>query len=308
MKLSLVDMHCDTVYEAYKNGCDLVTNNLSVSADKATEYEKYTQIMAIWSDKKLFDDEAFEQFCKIAEFLYTQCSSYKNVYGLNKQIHINSFKSDITFIPAVEDARILAGKEERFEVLIQYGVKILTLMWSGCSCIGGAYDTDASLTQFGEIVVSKCFESGIIPDISHASDRSAERVFELNTENRPVIASHSNSRTVFPHKRNLSDSLFYKIKNCNGLVGLNLFCEHLGEPPYENMIIKHIDHWLSIGGENNICLGCDFDGARTPDEYRNIRDLSHLADQLAKMNYSQKLIEKLFWRNAENFIKANIII
>jgi len=180
-------------------------------------------------------------------------------------------------------------------------------MWSGVSCIGGAYDTDSTLTEFGCDVVLSCIELGIIPDISHASVKSADKVFELCCENDyPVIASHSDAYSVFAHPRNLSDKQFMNIKALRGLVGINLCEEHLGGSEYST-VLNHIEHYLSLGGEDIICFGCDFDGAKTPGCLSDISSLHILANEMSRLNYSDSLIEKIFYLNAKNFIFKNII-
>ena len=53
--LSLADIHCDTAYELFERHQSFSDNSLSVSEKKAHGYQKYLQVAAIWSDKKLDD-------------------------------------------------------------------------------------------------------------------------------------------------------------------------------------------------------------------------------------------------------------
>ena len=192
-------------------------------------------------------------------------------------------------------------------------MKILTLTWKGDSVIGGAYDTDTALTEFGERVVNECFDLGIIVDISHSSRRTAQRVFELNDNRFPIIASHSNSYSVFPHQRNLTDDEIKKIIDCYGLIGINLYYKHLGleqnssERVALDRIFEHIDRILSLGGENTLCLGCDFDGADTPRCLKTISDLYKIADIMLSKGYNDTIVKKIFWDNANNFANKNLL-
>ena len=306
-QLSLVDMHCDTAYEMYMRNESFLSNSLSVSLDKADIYKEYIQVLAVWSDKKLDNDDAYRRFWDIYNHLNNdiKTSEYTALY---KGLPINTPSK---LVLGIEDARILNNDRSRLKALYGAGVRILTLLWSGISCIGGAYDTNVALTDFGCDVVLDCIEFGIIPDISHASLKSADKVFELCFDkDYPVIASHSNSYSVFAHPRNLSDRQFLQIKKLRGVVGINLCEEHLEIPskfsPFVS-ILRHIEHYLSLDGEDTVCFGCDFDGAKTPEALPDIASLHFLANEMSKLNYNDLLIEKIFYLNAKNFILKNII-
>lgn len=300
MELSLFDLHCDTVFEIFRNKQSLISNDLAVSFDKSKKYRHYCQTFDIWSEASLDDECAFEQFKKIYKYFITDIS--------------NITPSELRpYVLAVEDARILNNDIKRLDHLKLCNIKILTLTWSGVSCIGGAYDTDYSLTEFGESVVNKCFELGIIIDISHSSRKTAQRVFELNNNRFPIIASHSNSYSVFPHPRNLTDNEIKHIIDCSGLIGINLYYKHLGLDPDASeftaikKILEHIEHILSLGGENILCFGCDFDGADTPSGLKTISDLDKIANRMISKGYSETTINKIFWDNANNFANKNLL-
>ena len=69
-------------------------------------------------------------------------------------------------------------------------------------------------------------------------------------------------------------------------------------------IVDHIEHYISIGGENAVCLGCDFDGTESlPVEIDSIATLYRLADAMSARNFSDELIGAIFYQNAYNFLK-----
>lgn len=304
-KLSLTDIHCDTAYEMFKASQSFVDNSLSVSAKKAEIFEKYIQVAAIWSDKLLDNDSAYERFFEIADYLARDIKSSRNTAFLQKC----ELSAKNNIIISLEDARVLNGRISRIDDIFRAGVKFLTLLWSGETCIGGSFDTNIGLSDFGRDVVRRCIELGIIPDISHSSRQSADDVFGICAEKIPVIASHSDSYSVCPHQRNLTDAQFSQIKQCGGLVGINLCSEHLGISAGVKplcTIMAHIEHYLSLGGENTVCFGCDFDGADTPHDFESIASLPTIAEEMARLNYSYELIDKIFFENAKNFIFKNI--
>ncbi len=297
MQLSLIDLHCDTAYELYQQKKHIGDPTLAVDFD-IDSYVHYLPAMAIWSDKHLSDEAAYQQFYLILNYLKQE---------IEQNTYLHCFKNGILL--GVEDARILGGKIERVEELYHAGVRLLTLTWSDTSCIGGAYNTNAGLTEFGKETVAKCFSIGIIPDVSHASSASFWEVAEI-ASGKPFIASHSNARTVCDHPRNLSDEQFSAIRDCGGLVGINLYTEHLGYQKNDSSgtltVMRHIDHFLSLGGEKVLCFGCDFDGAQTPPGLTHPSDLLKLAEEMKKSGYSEALIKNIFWRNAKDFLSNHV--
>ena len=99
--------------------------------------------------------------------------------------------------------------------------------------------------------------------------------------------------------------MFCMIKDIGGIVGISLCRPHItesGECGIDD-VVRHIEKYLSLGGESTLCLGCDLDGiGRLPDGMESIADLYRIADALAARNYSDSLIEDIFFGNASRFI------
>ena len=305
MKLSLFDLHCDTATALFRDGTSLYENDCHVSLRKASDFLGYRQIMAIWSDKTLDDEQAFCRFQDVADYIRNQLTI--NSFPLLR--NGSALPSHGAFL-AVEDARLLCGDMGRLNILYENGVRFLTLVWGGESCIGGAHDTAVGLTPFGKQTVRACFSLGIVPDISHASEKTAMETFELAEQyGKPVIASHSDSYSVCPHTRNLTDDQFITVKKLGGIVGICLCPAHLSaDPDTANIdsILKHIEHFYSLDGEDCLSLGCDLDGTSLPIGFSSVRDVYRIAEHMAKHGYSDGQIEKLFYKNAENFVTKNL--
>ena len=303
-RLSLADMHCDTPFELFSRSQSFWQNDLAVSAAKASEYSSFLQVAAVWSDKNLDDDAAYSRTLDVIDYFKSDISTNNDA-----SFFIDKRSTKTKFVLAVEDARILNGDITRLHHLYEKGIRIITPLWGGYTCIGGAFDTDYGLTEFGKSVVDISAMLGIISDISHASEKSAYDILEICSGRIPVIASHSDAYSVFSHKRNLTDEQFKAVKNSGGVVGINLYTEHLGcshSRPAIDQVMAHIEYYLALGGEDTVCFGCDFDGAETPPELSDISSLSAVAEKMNQLNYSNSLIEKIFYLNTENFIKKNI--
>ena len=291
--LPLFDLHCDTLYELYKQKLPFDNDRLQITADTAGRFSPYTQVFTIWSEHSLSEEDAWQQFLQIL--------AYKDTL---------SFPDDLRPILAVEGGGLLASRRERLEILAEKGVRLLTLVWQDHCCIGGAWNTSEGLTPFGREAVRDCFSLGILPDLSHASDKMFYECAELaSAAGKPIIASHSDARAVFGHRRNLTDDMFRVIRDLQGLVGLSMAAVHLcpeEKPCTVDSVLLHAEHDLSLGGEKVLCLGCDFDGiAKAPEKIENAGCLPRLADAFASIGYSDDLILDLFYRNAEGFFRRN---
>lgn len=133
-------------------------------------------------------------------------------------------------------------------------------------------------------------------DVSHLSERGFWGLMEL--AGKPVVASHSNARSVYEHSRSLTDDQFRAICQTGGTVGLNFYTNFVGQPATMNMFRRHLDHFLELGGENCIALGADFDGCdSTVEGINGVQDIPMLWQYLEGCGYDRKLLEKLFWNN-----------
>lgn len=312
MELRLFDLHCDTPTSLYGKCASLEKNDLHVSLERASAFSRYVQVMAIWTQHAMPDSTGFANFHKVTDYLMNEFERLEDKVSFvrtSKGFDAVAPNKTAAFL-AIEDARILAGVPDRLRVLYARGVRFLTPVWAGESCIGGAHDTDVGLTEFGKQVMRDCFDMGIVPDLSHCSFQTAEDIFDIANEyGKPVIATHSDSYAVCPHSRNLRDDQFEAIKKSGGIVGICLCPSHLATDAKKaslNDIIKHIEHYCSLGGEDTVAMGSDLDGTDLPDGFASVADLAKVANELARLNYQDTLIDKIFFANAERFIKGNL--
>lgn len=315
MKLSLFDTHCDTALELYQHKARLDENQCChISLEKAACYESYAQYYAIWSNRRLDDETCWQEFLKASSYFKEELSRLSHkatqvIHGAELEAAVRAGKH--AAILAVEDARLTAGRLERVDELYAHGVRYLTLLWGGDTCIGGSHNTENGLTEFGKAVAVRCFELGILPDVSHASERSVDDLLPIAYEfGKPFIATHSNSHSLHPHTRNLRDRHFQAIKELGGIVGVSLCPPHLTDtslrPATAEDVFAHVERYLSMGGEDMVGFGADWDGTELPDGFSDVGHLTTVAEIMARHNYSEELIHKLFWKNFYDFAVKNL--
>lgn len=85
------------------------------------------------------------------------------------------------------------------------------------------------LSPLGEKLVKRANELGIILDGSHAHDELLEDMIELSKT--PVILSHSGTKAVYDHPRNIDDPLLKKLVDSGGVIHVNAYSSYLKELP-----------------------------------------------------------------------------
>lgn len=316
MVLSLFDTHCDTAFELYRRQEGLQENTCHISLSHAKAYEKYVQLFAIWSDRRRDDQTCWEDFLKIADnfdrLIENQSTEIVRV-RTGSELQAALIASKRAAILAVEDARLLAGDIDRLQVLYDKGVRCMTLLWGGETCIGGSHNTDIGLSDFGKQVTRSCFELGIVPDVSHASEQSVDDVIEIaNQYRKPFIATHSNSYSAYAHSRNLRDRHLAELMRLGGIVGVSMCPPHLRDCTHGNAtaqdVVRHIDRYMELGAQDHLCFGCDFDGTDLPDGISHVGDLYNIANLLAARGYNDEQIEKIYWKNAYTFFQNHFTL
>ncbi len=289
------DLHCDTLSATYDRGETILKNTCDISLDLTSSFEDYIQVLAVWSDPKYTNDELYARF-------FSVLSHFKST----------SLPENFSYILAVEGGALIGNDLSRIDELYASGVRIFTPLWKGITQLGGAFGENLGLTEFGKSAVRRCLELGIIPDVSHASDRSFYNVCELSENfGKSFIASHSNSRAVCDHPRNLTDEMARIIIKNNGLIGISLYSPHLSESGHADLddICRHAEHYLSLGAEKALCLGFDFDGTDgdLPEGIRKIDDTEKIYSYLSK-SFSEKTANSIFFENAHDFFEKNGIL
>ena len=304
--LRYFDLHCDTLFECEKSNLGLENNGLHVDLSKSVA-KPYIQCFAAWIPDTLRGDSAFSHFERLARVL-------KNEGNRGNIVVINSYE-DIKRVEesgknggilTIEGGSVFGGKLENIKKAKEMGVKMVTLTWNDSNELGtgvASEDKTTGLTDFGKSAVAEMEKSRIIIDVSHSSEKLFYDVCTISE--KPFVASHSNSKKICGHRRNLNDEQFLEIRRRGGLVGLNFYKDFLNDNPeaasMEN-VFEHADYFMSLGGENTLAMGSDFDGSEIPNDMCGIENMVALAEIFLRHNYSEGLIDKIFYKNAKDFM------
>lgn len=306
------DLHCDTLYRALTEKKSLDDDSLGVSFKKIFSLSLYAGCFAVWIPDTLRGERAMSFFDKAVNLLEKSIKQglyeidfFRNSNDLKK---IKNSKSGHGIILSIEGGAVLGGKLENIYHLYESGVRMMTLTWNGPCEIGDGIGVDHSkgLSDFGRRVVTEMERLKIIVDLSHASEKLFYDVAEITR--RPFVLSHSNSKFICKNPRNITDDQFGIVKERSGVVGINLYKEFLSEEKDAvfDDVRRHIEHFLELGGENNLAFGSDFDGAEVLQGIEDVSKIGDLYEYFLIKNYSEKLLNKIFFENAYEFILKNI--
>jgi membrane dipeptidase len=300
----IIDAHCDTASELLDRRKTLKNFDGMINLSMMKEYESYIQIFAAWISKESKNPKQ-----RAVDILNKAKQEMKeNNIKLILSYHDLKDVEGLGGILAIEDARALCGSLDSVGFFYDLGVRAITLAWNDDNEVtAGVKNTDrnAGLTDFGEEVVREMNKKGMIVDVSHITEKGFWDV--LNVSKAPVMSSHSNCFSVCSHRRNLKDEQIKALVSTGGIMGINLyplFLENHPEKASAKSVIRHIDHALSLGAEENICFGADFDGIDlTAEDLKNASCYMNLIHAMKEEGYGDELIERITHKNFMQFMK-----
>lgn len=294
MEYSIFDTHCDTLCEILDNGKDFLRNKCEIDLSRMRKYKSYTQVMACFV--------APEHRLRARQRTLDLINTYHNI---TKDI------KDVKTILSIESGDGIK-KLSDLQLFYDMGVRMIALTWNYSNHIAaGAHEKDKTkgLTEFGKKIIDKMNNLKILTDVSHLNDKS---FYDVSVSSQlPLIASHSCSRKICNHIRNITDDMFKIIKESGGCVGINLYPVFLTKSEFAVVddVVRHIEYFMSLDGENNIGIGSDFDGTDgiMPKGINGCEDLYKVFDRLLQLNYTEVQVEKISHKNfARVFKKVDI--
>ena len=308
MKFPVFDLHCDTALallgEDVNQAGSLASNKGHIDLNRAEKLAGYCQCFAC------FTTPFMEQWHHITPTLVFE----REIATIQREIDKNKNRISIAYSPEDVIANLEKGKmsailtiegpagfgfdPELLESMFLAGFRISTLGWNESNPLTGSNQTGGGLTDLGKAYVRQAQSLGILVDVSHISDEGFWDIMKITQA--PVIASHSNSRALCNHSRNLTDDMFCAIRDSGGVVGINQFADFLGQKPTLDTVCDHIFHFLELDPEGrHVALGGDLDGCEVLAEgFEGVQSYDALADRLIARGLDAATVQNIYWNNA----------
>lgn len=281
---------------------DLARNGCHISLD-GIGAAPWAQCFACFIPDELSCDESLSFFEHVEGYLERQVEANAGRIAFARsggEARELLSRGRIAAVRTIENARFFALDPAYVERAAERGVAMASLSWNAAGPLASGHDTLEGLTDAGRAALARMEGTGMAIDVSHLNDRCFSDV--AGCTDAPLVASHSNSRAVCGHPRNLTDAQFDLIRERGGLVGLNFcrgFLSEDGCPDFDD-ISRHIDRWLERDGEDVIALGSDFDGCDTPGCIAAAADMPAF-QQLLEARFGAAATAKLCGENALRF-------
>ncbi|MCI8476754.1 MAG: membrane dipeptidase [Oscillospiraceae bacterium] len=301
--MDLFDGHCDTIMRCYRYGYGIRENVGNLDLKRTRPFGAYGQFFA------LFGEEVVEDRAQLEEVFQSEYNIFRREMDLNRdwisfcrtgrEAQAVMAQGKTAAFLSVEGADLIGCTLEGLEHAHQMGVRAINLTWNRANPLCGTTEEepDRGLTPLGKAYVRRMQELGMLVDVSHMSDAAFWDVAEL--AQKPFVATHSNARKLCSHPRNVTDEMFEAVKQHGGTVGLNLYRTFLGEPTTVDTVVEHVEHFLSLGGEQTVAMGCDLDGCydEMPDGITGVEHLEQIYNRMLQRNYKETLVHAVFFDN-----------
>ena len=308
MNIPVFDFHCDTALallgESMNGSGSMARNSGHVDLDRASTLAGYAQCFACFTTSI---PEVMNHVSPIVvferELATLQREVDKNSHRIAiayspKEIEENRKNGMMSAILTLEGTAGIDFNPELLEDLHMIGFRVVSLGWNEKNPLTGSNVTGGGLTDLGREFVKEAQRLGMLVDVSHISDEGFWDIMKIT--NAPIIATHSNSRALCGHSRNLTDDMFRAICETGGVAGYNMCDEFTGENPTIDTVCDHIFHFMEMNPSGScIALGGDLDGVeKMPRGFEGVQDWPKLSARLLERGLDEQTVRNIFWHNA----------
>ncbi|HYG62234.1 MAG TPA: dipeptidase, partial [Thermoanaerobaculia bacterium] len=186
-------------------------------------------VFALFIPASLSPEEGWELTLKLHQITLDHLVPGMEQVGTEQQVREAAARGAVGVILGLENGRPLSVPGALAHCA-RIGVRYVTLThWASHEWCDASTDEPrhGGLSEEGVKIVREMNRLGVLPDLSHISDDAVRHV--LDVSKAPPLASHSSSRALCDHPRNLSDDLVKEIAERDGLVMANTYPAFVGQ-------------------------------------------------------------------------------
>jgi membrane dipeptidase len=316
--LPIIDLHCDLLaYMSSIDSADAFSDEINCSIPALLEGNIVLQTLALYSAT---NDNSVSSATDQAHYFSDLMEEFPDyVVPFDEMTSHHDILTDgrIVCIAAIENASGFCDEEqdldeawEQLEDIQDHTGSLLYISMTHDheNRFGGGNMSDIGLKPDGEELLMYMNGERIAIDLAHTSDALAMDILDyIDRYNLdiPIMASHSNMRSICNVPRNLPDEYIKEIIDRGGVIGINFFREFISE---DNplVLVDHVLHCLDLGGENALCFGSDFfyspEGDDFFEEFSDSSSVQTLVRAL-RPHVSAATLRKFCYGNALDFMR-----
>ena len=237
----IIDTHADTPQRFLDENFDLGQNTPVVEGHidlgKIKQGNLGAEFFSIWVEPE-FKGHYAKRAMDLIDSVYQQAVRHPDkmmmAFTADDIVHAHE-QHKFAALMGIEGGHAIENDMRLLRDFYRMGVRYMTLTWSNTNewadSSGDIQDPNVKhhngMTDFGKDVVREMNRLGMIVDISHVSD--ATFYHALLVSQAPVIASHSSSRELTNHSRNMTDDMLRALRNNGGVVMVNFYSAFVDE-------------------------------------------------------------------------------
>ncbi len=314
-RILTLDTHCDTpMFFPQGIHFDHRDPKILVDLQKMTEGRQDATIMVAYlpqpkAGEKFSDNVSFDVsgpkayadliFDKI-EAIVSENKDYIALARTPNDLWMHKHQGLKSIMLGIENGLALEGRLENLQHFADRGVVYITLCHNGdndiCDSARGS-NTHHGVSAFGEQVIREMNRLGILVDLSHGSEKSFYDALDISSQ--PIVCSHSSSRALCDHPRNLTDDQMRALAAKGGVAQTTIYHGFLkadGEATILD-VMDHLNHAIDVMGIDHVGLGTDFDGDGGVRGLADSSELINFTRQLLARRYSEQDIQKIWGGN-----------
>ena len=314
-RILTLDTHCDTpMFFPQGIHFDQRDPKILVDLQKMTEGRQDATIMVAYlpqpkAGEKFSDNVSFDVsgpkayadliFDKIEEIV-SQNKAYIALARTPNDLWLHKHQGLKSIMLGIENGLALEGKLENLQHFADRGVVYVTLCHNGdndiCDSARGN-NTHNGVSAFGEQVIREMNRLGILVDLSHGGEKSFYDALDISSQ--PIVCSHSSSRALCDHPRNLTDDQMRALAAKGGVAQTTIYHGFLKKDGEATIldVMAHLDHAIDVMGIDHVGLGTDFDGDGGVRGLADSSELINFTRQLLARRYSEQDIQKIWGGN-----------
>jgi len=308
----IVDSHCDTPMLFAEHTIDIGRRDPVARVDIVKMYEGKSDVVFVvaYIPQRYPAENAFDHAKDLLTEVQKQINANREYVGQARAFaEADTLKTEgrKSIFLGIENGHALGGNLNNLDFFHNMGVTYLTLCHNGandlCDSAVGV-PVHNGLSEFGLEVVKRMNHLGMVVDLSHASESTFYDV--LKESSVPVIASHSSSRALCDHPRNITDDQIRALSSSGGVVQVCLYNDFLVKGRRATVIdaVDHIDHIINVGGINCVGIGTDFDGDGGIEGCDNASELINITVELLRRGYTEDQIAAIWGGNLRRVVET----